>query len=79
MSVFALLPVVFNKNVFVFLDQVVFSKNVLSHFIKSYLNVRTLKYTHKNIFMQKYDNTAGASTSQGGKILRLVKRWDSKR
>ena len=41
MSVFAFLPVVFYKNEFVFLDQVVFDKNVLLYFIKLYLRVST--------------------------------------
>ena len=48
MSVFALLPAVFFKNVFVFLDLVVYYKNVLSYFIKPYVNVSTLKYTYIN-------------------------------
>ena len=36
MSVFAFLPVVFYKNVFVFLGLVIFCKNVLSYFMNSY-------------------------------------------
>ena len=38
MSVFDFLPVVFYQNVFVFLDQVVFYKNVLSYFMKSFIH-----------------------------------------
>ena len=52
MSIFAILPVVFYKNLLVFLDQVVFNKIVLSYFIKSYLNVSTLKYAYKNIYAE---------------------------
>ena len=50
MSVFAFLPVIFYKNIFVLLDQVVFYKKVLSYFIKLYSNVSTLKYAFKNVF-----------------------------
>ena len=50
MSVFAFLPVVLYKNVFLFLEQVVFYKNVLSYFMKSYLNVSTIKYAYINVF-----------------------------
>ena len=41
MSVFAFLPVIFYKNVFVFLDLVVFCKSVLSYFKKLYASVNT--------------------------------------
>ena len=47
MSVFVFLPVVFYKNVFVFLDLLVFCKNVLSYFKKLYVSVSTLKYAYK--------------------------------
>ena len=46
------MPVVFYKNVFVFLDLVVFCKNVLSYFKKSYVSISTLKYAYK--FMLSY-------------------------
>ena len=39
MSVFAFLPVVFYRNIFVFLGIVVILKNVLSYFMKTYVNV----------------------------------------
>ena len=48
MSVFALWPVVFYKNVFVFSNRPYFSKAYLSYFKKSYLNVLMLKYAYKN-------------------------------
>ena len=55
MSVFAFLPVGFLKNVFIFIDLVVFCKNVLSYFKKLYVSVSTLKYAFKNVFhFKKY-------------------------
>ena len=51
MSVFVFLPVVFYKNVFVFLDLLVFCKNVLSYFKKLYVSVSKLKYAYKNLCM----------------------------
>ena len=51
MSVFAFLPVVFYKNIFVFLGVVVFKKNVLSYFMKTYVNVSTPKYASTNILI----------------------------
>ena len=39
MSIFAFLPVAINKNVFVFLDQVVVFKDVLSYFLKTHYHI----------------------------------------
>ena len=55
MSVFAHLPVIFYKNVFVFLDLVVFCKDILSYFKKSYVSVRLQKLII--VFMRKYAHT----------------------
>ena len=48
MSVFAFLLVVFYKNVFIFLGVVIFKKNLLSYFMKTYVNVSTPKYASIN-------------------------------
>ena len=56
-SVFALLPVLFFKNVFIFLYLVVFYKNVLSYFFKSYVNISTLKYAYINVLTQSKSKT----------------------
>ena len=50
MSVFAPFPVVFFKNVFLFLDLVVIYKNVLSNLTKRSVNVSTLKYAYIDVF-----------------------------
>ena len=50
MSVFAFLPVVFYKNVFIFIFLVVSCKNVFSYFKKLYVSVNRLKYAFKNVF-----------------------------
>ena len=52
-SIITFLPVVFYKNVLIFSDLVIFSKNVLSYFMKSYENVSTLKYAYINVFQFK--------------------------
>ena len=51
MSVFASLLVVFYKNVFVFLGIGVFVQNVLSYFMKMYVNVSTPKYASISFFL----------------------------
>ena len=50
MSVFALWPVIFYKNVLIFSKKLYFSKAYFSYFYKSYLSVSTTKYNYKMYF-----------------------------
>ena len=43
-------PIIFYKNVLIFLGVVILKKNVLSFFMKTYVSVSTPKYTSINVF-----------------------------